>query len=128
MATPILESYDEQYHFAYILSVALDHGLPVQNIDQPGPWGNEGSQPPLYYVLAAALSAWTTRPGFADQIELNPYAARHMAGEQDDNRNYFVHHRSEDFPYVGNVLAFHLSRWLSIIFGASAVFATHMTA
>jgi hypothetical protein len=126
-AAPILESYDERYHFAYILSIALDHGLPVQDVAEPGPWGNEGSQPPLYYVLAAAISSWTAHAGFSQQIEPNPYATRHLAVEPDDNRNYFIHRRVEDFPYSGNVLAFHLARWLSALFGGLAVLATYLS-
>jgi 4-amino-4-deoxy-L-arabinose transferase-like glycosyltransferase len=123
--TPILESYDERYHFAYILSIARDHGLPVQDIAHPGPWGNEGSQPPIYYIAAAALSSWTAQSGFNEGINPNPYATRHLDVAQDDNRNSFVHHRDEDFPYNGNVLAFHLARWLSVIFGALAVLVTY---
>src|SRR5436305_4994226 len=63
IVTPILEPYDEPKHFGFVLSLALDHGLPVQDPSQFQPWGNEGSQPPLYYLLASALTAWTDRPG-----------------------------------------------------------------
>src|SRR5438105_3560388 len=126
-ATPILESYDERFHFAYVLSIALDHGLPVQNVDLHGPWGNEGSQPPLFYSVAAVLTSWTVRSGFEDEVVPNPYTTGHLDAAQNDNRNYFIHHRSEDFPYSGNVLAFHLVRWLSVLLGGIAVLATFLT-
>ena len=61
------------------------------------------------------------------QIIPNPYATRHQGVEQDDNRNYFVHYRTEDFPYQGNVLAVHLARWVSVLFGALGIAATYWT-
>ncbi len=128
VSTPILESYDERFHFAYVLSIALDHGLPVQNVEQPAPWGNEGSQPPLYYLLAAAATFWTDQPGFERQIERNPFTTRHLPVEQNDNRNLYIHRRGEDFPYSGNVLGIHIARWLSALFGAGALMATYTTA
>jgi hypothetical protein len=127
ISTPLFETYDERFHFAYVLSLALDHGLPVQNVQNPGPWGNEGSQPPLYYLLASAVSFWTANPNLQAQIVPNPYATRHQAVEQDDNRNYFVHNKTEDFPYQGNVLALHLARWVSVLFGALGIAATYWT-
>ena len=72
VSTPIFEPYDEPFHFAYVLALALDHGLPVQDVEHVGPWGNEGSQPPLYYFLLAAATGWFAQPGFAEQVERNP--------------------------------------------------------
>ena len=34
VVTPILEPYDEPKHFGFVLSLALDHGLPVQDPTQ----------------------------------------------------------------------------------------------
>ncbi len=128
VSTPMLEPYDEPFHFAYVLSLALDHALPVQDVDQIGPWGNEGNHPPLYYLLAAAVTAWTDQAGFAQQIERNPYTTRHLPVEPNDNRNLFVHHRSERFPYRDTVLGLHLARGLSALFGVGAICATYLTA
>ncbi|MEP7199155.1 MAG: glycosyltransferase family 39 protein, partial [Chloroflexota bacterium] len=126
VGTPILEPYDERYHFAYVLSIALDHALPAQNVEQVGPWGNEGSQPPLYYLLTAAATFWAARPGFEQQIERNPYTTRHLPVEPDNNRNIYIHRRAEDFPYDGNVLVLHVARLLSGVFGLGAVAGTYL--
>ena len=58
-ATPAFEYPDEDYHFAYIRYLAAGHGLPVQGESpQRHAAEQEGSQPPLYYTLAAALTFW----------------------------------------------------------------------
>ena len=56
-ATPIFEAPDEGYHVAFARWLALGNGLPVQQPGQLGDWEQEGSQPPLYYSLAAALTS-----------------------------------------------------------------------
>ena len=128
VATPIIEPYDEYFHFSYVLQLALSGQLPVQNVENPGPWGNEGSQPPLYYALAAGATFWTTAPGFERQSHFNPHATRHLDVESNDNKNIYIHRRAEQFPYQGNVLAVHLARLVSILFGLGALGATYLTA
>jgi len=54
LATPIFEASDEVYHYPYVHYVATEHRLPVQDPDDIQLWRQEGSQPPLYYALAAA--------------------------------------------------------------------------
>lgn len=128
VVTPILEPYDEPKHFGFVLSLALDHGLPVQDPTQFQPWGNEGSQPPLYYLAAAAATGWTDRPGYLQSLAFNPYTTLFAPGEPNDNRNLFLHHRNEDFPYHDNVLGIHIARVLSALIGATALLATYLTA
>lgn len=123
---PLNEPYDERYHFAYVLSVALDHGLPVQDIEHPGAWGNEGSQPPLYYLIAGAVSAWTAESDTSALTQRNPYTVRHEpAFEFNDNRNIYIHRRSQGFPYAGNTLAMHIARLVSALGGALAICGTY---
>lgn len=128
IVTPILEPYDEPKHFGFVLSVALDHGLPVQDPSQFQPWGNEGSQPPLYYLLAAAATGWTDRRGYLQSLDFNPYTTLFAPGEPNDNRNLYIHHRAEEFPYHDNVLGIHLARMLSALIGVSALLATYLMA
>ena len=55
-STPIFEASDEGAHFAFVHWLATGHLLPVQDPGGPQqPWHQEGSQPPLYYALTAAL-------------------------------------------------------------------------
>jgi hypothetical protein len=66
----LLTPLNERYYVAYVPSVALDGSLPVQRVDAPGPWGNEGSQPPLCHLIAAAVSASTASPDSGTQIDI----------------------------------------------------------
>ena len=56
-ATPVFEAPDEGFHFAVIRWISQGRGLPVQEPGQASDWEQEGSQPPLYYLLAAGLVA-----------------------------------------------------------------------
>ena len=52
-ATPVFEASDELNHYPFVQTLAEGNGLPVQRPGQETLWGQEGSQPPLYYALAA---------------------------------------------------------------------------
>src|SRR5437868_6109960 len=52
LATPYGEAPDEYSHMAYIEYLARFHKLPDIT---PNPYTNESFQPPLYYLLGAAL-------------------------------------------------------------------------
>ena len=52
---PPFEAPDEHNHFFYVKHLADGNSLPVQDPERIGPWAQEGSQPPLYYALAALL-------------------------------------------------------------------------
>jgi hypothetical protein len=60
VATPLFEASDELWHYPMVWHFATGGGLPIQRAsqrDDEAPWRQEGSQPPLYYWIAAALSA-----------------------------------------------------------------------
>ena len=58
VVTPIFEASDELWHYPVVQYIAAGHGLPVQTpVDRPGLWKQQASQPPLYYALAALLTA-----------------------------------------------------------------------
>ena len=56
IVTPLFEVSDELWHYPMVKTLADGQGLPVQNPANPGPWRQEGSQPPLYYTLMAAAT------------------------------------------------------------------------
>src|SRR5436305_760075 len=59
VVTPIFEGYDEDSHFAFVQHVATGQGLPRQPASQyPHLAKHEANQPPLYYLLGAALTWW----------------------------------------------------------------------
>jgi len=54
-STPMFEAPDEAYHFALVDHLASGGGLPDQRIPERRLWKQEGSQPPLFYMLAAQV-------------------------------------------------------------------------
>ncbi|HOK47378.1 MAG TPA: hypothetical protein PLK67_15660, partial [Bryobacteraceae bacterium] len=59
-ATPLFEASDELWHYPFVQHLATGGSLPVQHAgqtDADAPWRQEGSQPPLYYAIAALASA-----------------------------------------------------------------------
>ena len=78
LATPVFEKNDEQYHFAFARQLALGGGLPVQAPGRATPWEQEGSQPPLYYMLAAPLVALFDTSDF--ELQTQPNASLKKAG------------------------------------------------
>ncbi|MGE5262651.1 MAG: hypothetical protein ACM3S0_04670, partial [Acidobacteriota bacterium] len=74
IATPLFEAPDEQWHFAFVQYVATGRGLPVQTVDQPTHLARqEGSQPPLYYLLAAGATFWIDTSDYPGIIWENPH-------------------------------------------------------
>ena len=127
VATPVLEAPDELQHHRFLEHVVLSGQLPVQTGRDPSNLSSqEASQPPLYYLLAGAVSFWAF-DGTAE-IRLNPHSevGRPMAMEALDNKNLVLHSSDEQFPYRGLALAVHLARWLSLLLGAITVACTYV--
>ena len=123
---PLFEAPDEQWHFAYVQYVATGHGLPVQSLAHPTHLARqEGSQPPLYYLLAAGATFWIDTSDFPGIIWENPHYGYNVPGIVNDNKNLFIHTAIENFPYQGAALAIHLARLVSLLFGALAVCITY---
>lgn len=128
VVTPLFETPDEVWHFQYLRHIAQTAGLPVQDATRPGPWKHEGSQPPLYYILTAALTAWVNT-GDAEQIIVwNPHAAPGLPLFPGDKAVFIHHPPLENWPWRGTVLAVHLARLLSVLAGAGTVVLTYALA
>jgi hypothetical protein len=52
VSTPIFEASDEVSHYAVVQHIADTGTLPVQQPGVKSPWEQEGSQPPLYYLVS----------------------------------------------------------------------------
>ncbi len=111
-ATPIFEAPDEGFHFAYIRGLAQGQGLPVQDPAHLAAWEQEGSQPPLYYVVMAALAGRLPTPDWDTLFVHNPFV-RHAPGNPHDV-NAYRHPLKTGPPYTGTTLAVHVVRWLSL--------------
>ena len=125
VATPIFEASDELNHYPFVQTLVRGNGLPVQRPDQATLWGQEGSQPPLYYGLAAIATAWIDTGDMAQLLDLNPHAERGVPLAS-DNKNMVIHDRGDELPWHGTALAVHLIRILSIWLAAGTVLCTYL--
>lgn len=127
--TPLFEAPDEQWHFAFVQHVATGRGLPVQSTGQLTHLARqEGSQPPLYYLLAAGATFWIETSDYPGIVWENPHYGYNVPGVVNDNKNLFIHTSQESFPWRGATLAIHLARFVSLAMGALAVLFTYLLA
>ncbi|MDY7076450.1 MAG: glycosyltransferase family 39 protein [Chloroflexota bacterium] len=126
VVVPPFEASDELWHYPMVEYIAGNWALPVQDPANVGPWRQEGSQPPLYYVLAAIATFWIDTSDMAAARHLNPHVDNGIA-TPDGNINLAVHHPGQEaFPWRGTVLAVHLIRFLSVLMGTAAVTLTYL--
>ena len=127
IVTPIFEASDEIWHYPTVKYLA-DHALalPVQDPNVPSAWRQEGSQPPLYYMIGAALTFWIDTSDLDRVRKINPHADIGVV-VPDGNVNMIVHDPAvESFPWRGTVLAAHIVRFLSVALGAVTVAMTYL--
>lgn len=129
LTVPLFEGNDESWHYAYVWHIAEGKGLPRQPPDRyPHLARQEASQPPLYYLLAAALTRWVPQEDLPALYEReNPFPTLLPIGHR-DNQNHYIHTDAERFPYRGAALAIRLARLLSVLFGAGTVWGTYRLA
>jgi len=123
--TPIFEASDEVWHYPFVKHLADGNGLPVQRVDQVGPWRQEGSQPPLYYALGALVTFWVDTSDMDSVRWINPHANMGIP-TADRNVNMVIHPDGQ--PLRGTVLAVHLVRWMSVLMGAVTVIMGYLLA
>jgi 4-amino-4-deoxy-L-arabinose transferase-like glycosyltransferase len=127
--TPLFEASDELWHYPMVKYLADNSlQLPPQDPTNPGPWRQEGSQPPLYYMLAAALTAGIDTSDMDYVRRINPHADIGVV-RPDGNANMVVHRaEAEAFPWRGTTLAIHIIRFFSIGLGLGTVLVTYQLA
>lgn len=127
VATPIFEASDERWHYPVVRYLIRTGQLTVQDPQKRTDWHQEGSQPPLYYLMAAALTAWIPTDDFPDVYVPNPHA---VVGEPlvVGNKNMMVHSAREDWPWRGTTLAVHLIRLFSVTLAVVTVWLTYRVA
>ncbi|MBL8161662.1 MAG: glycosyltransferase family 39 protein, partial [Anaerolineae bacterium] len=123
--TPLFEASDELWHYPMVKYLADNSlQLPPQDPANPGPWRQEGSQPPLYYMLAAVLTAGIDTSDMESVRRINPHADIGIV-RPDGNANMMVHRaEAEAFPWRGTVLAAQITRLFSVALGLGTVLVT----
>ena len=124
IVNPLFESPDEVWHYEYVRWLVEGNGLPRPEEVGTAPWHQEGSQPPLYYLLAAAITSPIPTDNADQVIRYNPHA---IVGQADSfgNKNIMVHSSAEAWPWQGVALAAHVARFFSLLLGAVTVLATY---
>jgi hypothetical protein len=125
-ATPPLEASDELWHVGMVNAIATSGQLPVQIIGVKTAWEQEGSQPPLYYLLSAALVSGVDRGDFDALRQPNPHAIAGVPGAV-GNKNLVLH----DSPHPAlqrTALAVYILRSFSIVLGCITICAMYAVA
>jgi 4-amino-4-deoxy-L-arabinose transferase-like glycosyltransferase len=128
-ATPVMEAWDEPWHFP-VVKYITDHSftLPVQTPGIDTPWRQQGSQPPLYYLLGAVLTAWIDTSDMETLRRMNPHAATGFS-QPDGNANLIVHRTElETFPFTRTTLAVYFLRLFSLLLGLGTILVTYALA
>lgn len=122
LTTPLFEAPDESSHFFFAWRLARTGSIPVYQSGKSDWWVQEAGQPPLYYLLAAALIRPLDTRDAPAYLRANPQA---NIGDPNSpgNKNAFIHTGREQFPFRGTTLAVYLARWVSLFFGALTVVA-----
>ena len=125
ITTPLFEASDELWHYPMVQTIAQTGQLPAQDPSVTTAWRQEGSQPPLYYMMAAALTAGIDSSDLDFVRRINPHADIGLV-RPDGNVNMIVHRAAaEAFPWHGTPLAVHVARFLSVALGALTVLVTY---
>jgi hypothetical protein len=123
VATPLFEAPDEDHHYFNAQRIAETWTLPRL---EPGTIrAQEAAQPPLYYVMAAAIIAPIATDGADDLLWRNPHT-RFAYPNTLANLNAYVHVPAvEGWPWQGHALAVHLLRALSALIGLGTLYCVY---
>ena len=128
VVTPIFEASDELWHYPLVQWLSKGNPLPVQDPNNVGPWKQEASQPPLYYLLMGWTTSGIDTGDMNDALRPNPHVDNGVI-TPDGNINLVIHDLArEAFPWRGTVLAVHVVRFLSVLMGAATVWLTYRIA
>ncbi len=128
--TPLFEASDELWHYPMVQHLATGGGLPVQRAaqtDADAPWRQEGSQPPLYYWIAAMFSAPFDSSNWREIRRINPHGDMGVP-TRDGNANAILHTPAEAWPWTRAALAVRAARFASILMSTATVFFAYLVA
>ncbi len=127
--TPPLEAPDESTHLAMADYIATHGALPVQRRGEETLWAQEGSQPPLYYMLGALLIAPIARDDLPNVLAAtNPHARIGLPASADEaNANVYLHPPKAN-RWSGALLALQVLRAFSVALGALTVWQVYAVA
>ena len=125
LVVPIAQGEDELAHYRYISFIAQTGRLPINAAEREQAW-YRSDWPPLYHLLVGwAISPLdTTRPHLKDVGE-SP--RRRLVGEIVYPR-LIIYTEDMNWPWQDGILAWHIGRFISILFSTIALVFTYLTA
>lgn len=131
LVTPLFEASDELWHYPLVQHLANGGGLPVQRAgqtDAEAPWRQEGSQPPLYYWLAALATMPLDDHDWRTIRRINPHSDMGVP-TRDGNVNIILQTpQAYAFPWQGAALAVRVARLVSVLLSAGSVWFAYRAA
>ena len=126
-AAPNFEASDTVQHVGMIKFIAETGTLPVQSGDHDELYGQEASQPPLYYLIMSALWNAFDTSDFDARYLPSPFT---VIGDTsgDGNRNLVIYKQPYPPDLSGSSLALYAIRLLSLGMGAVTVWAVVQSA
>ena len=126
-AAPNFEASDSVQHIGVVKWIADTGTLPVQSAEHAQLFGQEASQPPLYYLLMAAVWNAFDTSDFEARFLPSPFTAIGVP-ERFGNRNLLIYKQPYPPDLRGSSLALYLIRLLSLGMGALTVGAVYQSA
>jgi hypothetical protein len=113
LTIPLGEAPDEVDHYRVLRHLVKHRHLPSSEEE------HEAVQPPLYYLIGAALTFW-----ISDHVPFAPLAnADFDPSDPLAPHNILLHPAYEAWPFRGWALAWHMARLVSVALGAVTVWA-----
>ncbi|MFC1466115.1 MAG: hypothetical protein ACFLMY_14840 [Candidatus Brachytrichaceae bacterium NZ_4S206] len=114
---PPWEAHDETGHFAYVNHLVATRSLPDASAADKVLF-DQSHQPPLYYLVASALTFWADR---SDDVQPQ---FNHFALDGTNRRGFRIMLRQpgEAFPWQGTILALHAARAVSALLTGLTVY------
>lgn len=126
-AAPNFEASDSAQHIGVIKWIAERGELPLQSADHAQLFGQEASQPPLYYLLMAAVWRAFDTADFDERYLPSPFTAIGVPARW-GNRNLLIYQQVYPPDLRGSSLALYAIRFLSLCMGAATVAAVYQAA
>ena len=123
---PLTTGPDELAHYEYVRFIA-DHGRLPLDYAERAQASYKSDQPPLYHLLAA-LPASLVDPSGPPFLKRYSDHLRRQLIERTRHAWGLSNTEDELWPYRGEVLRWHVGRWVAILFGAATVAATYFIA
>ena len=126
-SAPHFEASDNFAHVGVIKWIAETGTLPVQSAEHDFLYAQEGSQPPLYYLLMSFVWSAFDTTDFNDYIQRNPYAFIGYP-ERLGNRNQVFYRQPYPPDLSGTSYALYVIRLLTLGMATATVAAVYQSA